>query len=159
MRILSLIAVLVIVLAAPAAAEPQKAAFFGILVVDNSLGGNHDAEDERARKMERLLVETLEDSGRYAFVDVSPVADEAARYSNLAHCNGCDAEMARALGADVAITGEVHKTSNLILHIGIYIRSAETGALVNGGSADIRGNTDESWRRGVEFILKRRVLQ
>jgi hypothetical protein len=159
MRILPALLAAALAVAGPAAAEPLKAAFFGFLVVDNSLGANHDAEDARARQIEAQLVETLESSGRYVFVDIAPVADQAARYANLAHCNGCDAAFAADLGADVAITGEVHKTSNLILHMGVYIRSAETGAMVAGGSADIRGNTDESWRRGVDFILKRRILR
>ena len=26
------------------------------------------------------------------------------------------------------------------------------------GSVDIRGNTDESWRRGAEYLLKHRIL-
>jgi hypothetical protein len=151
-------ALLAALVAGAAPAEPLSAAFFGVKVIDTSLGANHDAEDARALMLEAQLVETLEASGRYAFVDVAPVAAEAARYSNLAHCNGCDAALAAKLGADVAITGEVHKTSNLILHISVYMRDAATGALVNGGSADIRGNTDESWRRGLAFILKRRIL-
>ncbi|MGF1658095.1 MAG: DUF3280 domain-containing protein [Rubrimonas sp.] len=143
---------------ASSAAEPVRAAFFGVKVVDTSLGANHDAEDARARQLEAQLVETLAASGRYVFVDVAPVAAEAARYDNLAHCNGCDADFAAALGAEIAITGEVQMTSNLILHISIFLRDAATGALVDGGSADIRGNTDESWRRGLDFILKRRIL-
>jgi hypothetical protein len=92
-------------------------------------------------------------------MDVAPVAEKADLYANLAHCNGCDARLARELGAEVAITGEVQKTSNLILHISVYLRDAETGALAGGGSADIRGNTDESWRRGLDFIVKRRILR
>jgi hypothetical protein len=29
---------------------------------------------------------------------------------------------------------------------------------VGGGSADIRGNTDESWTRGIDYILRNRIL-
>lgn len=144
--------------AAPAAAEPAAAAFFGFKVIDTSLGADHDAESARALTLERQLVEALEASGRFRFVDIAPVAAEAARYENLSHCNGCDSMFARRLGADFAISGEVQKTSNLILHISVYVRDAQTGALVNGGSADIRGNTDESWRRGLDFVLNRRIL-
>ena len=145
--------------AAPAAAEPVPAAFFGMAFIDASLGGDGAAEAARIAMLEARLVETLAASGRYAFVDVAPVAEAADRYQNLAQCNGCDADFARDLGADVAITGEVQKTSNLILHISVYLRDAATGALVGGGSADIRGNTDESWRRGLDFILERRILK
>ncbi|TVQ56146.1 MAG: DUF2380 domain-containing protein [Rhodobacteraceae bacterium] len=144
--------------AGAASAEAKRAAFFGMKVIDMSLGGNQDAEEARARMLEQQLVETLEASGRFAFVDIEPVAADAARFENLAHCNGCDSEFAARLGADVAITGEVQKTSNLILHISVYLRDAATGALIGGGSADIRGNTDESWRRGMDFVLNRRIL-
>ena len=43
----------------------------------------------------------------------------------------------------------MQKVSNLILNINIYVRDAETGDLVAAASADIRGNTDKSWSRGV----------
>ena len=57
------------------------------------------------------------------------------------------------------LTAEIQKTSNLILHINVYMREAGTGRLVNGGSVDIRSNTDESWMRGMNYILKNRILR
>lgn len=146
--------------AAPGAAEtPARAAFFGLTFIDASLGASDAAERARLAMLEDRLVEALEASGRYAFVDPAPVAETLDLYANPAQCNGCDARLARELDAAVAVTGEVQKTSELILHITIYLRDAETGALAAGGSADIRGNTDESWRRGLDFILKRRILR
>jgi hypothetical protein len=158
MKRLSVMAIAVLLFAHPVHAQPTRAAFFGVTVIDMSPGGDHGAEDRRASMIAERLAALLEESGRYAFVDVEPVRRETERYANLAHCNGCDAAFARRLGADVAITGEVQKTSELILHMTIYLRDAETGALIGGGSADMRGNTDESWRRGVDFIVKRRIL-
>lgn len=158
MRIPVLLA-LALLAAAPAAAAPARALFLGFTVIDMSLGGSQEAEERRAEMIGRRLVDSLTEVGRYAFVDPAPVAEQAARYANPAHCNGCDSAFARDVGAEVAITGEVQKTSNLILHISVYLRDAETGALIGGGSADIRGNTDESWRRGLDFILERRILK
>ena len=37
-------------------------------------------------------------------------------------------------------------------------QSAATGRLVKGGSVDIRGNTDESWDRGLKFLLEEHVF-
>ncbi len=153
------IAALLIAAAAPAAADPRPAAFLGVTLIDSSEGGDLDDERARIAMVEARLVEALADSGRYAFLDTAPVAGKAALYENLAQCNGCDARLAAELGAEVAVTGEVQKTSNLILHMSIYLRDADTGALVGGGSADIRGNTDETWRRGVDWILRNRVLR
>ena len=66
--------------------------------------------------------------------------------------NGCDATIARELGADQALTGLVQKVSNLILNINLYLRDSATGDLLNVMSADVRGNTDESWSRGVSWL-------
>jgi len=143
---------------AAAAQQAPRAAFLGIHFLDTSLGERTTAEAERVKRAEVLLVEKLTEAGRFAFVDAAPVAAEVARYDNIAHCNGCDSDFARALGADVAITGEIQKTSNLILSMSIFVRDAESGALVGGGSADMRGNTDESWSRAVSYIVRNRML-
>lgn len=146
-------------LVANAAAEPMKAAFFGITFIDSSLDPSQDAEHRRVAMISDQLVAALSASGRFVFVDTSPVASKANLYANLADCNGCDAALADELGADVAITGIVQKTSNLILSFSLFVRDAKTGALSNGGSADIRGNTDASWTRGVRYIVKNRILR
>lgn len=142
-----------------AAAEPVPAAFFGMTFVQTSLEPTSEAERERLAMVEARLKETLSGAGAYAFVDTSPVAERLALYQNPSHCNGCDTTFAAELGAEVAISGEIQKTSNLILHISIYIREAGTARLIGGGSADIRSNTDESWRRGVDYIVKNRILR
>lgn len=160
LSVASLIAAFVVIAATPPVHSAEaKAAFFGMQFLDTSLGGETADELERLAALEVQLVDSLSAAGRYAFVDVAPVADRLDRISNIAHCNGCDADLARQLGAEVAITGEVQKTSNLILHIGVYVRDAETGALVGGGSTDIRGNTDETWRRGLDYLIRNRLLK
>ncbi len=144
----------------PVLAEtPQRVAFFGILLIDTSLGGSVLEEHRRVTAMEARLVEAMMESGRYVFVDTASVAGKAGLYANLADCNGCDSSLAAELGADLALTGVVQKTSNLILSISIFIRDAGTRRLVGGGSADIRGNTDETWRRGIDYILRNRILR
>lgn len=147
---------------APAhAADPGTAtvAFLGLKFINTSLEPVSEAEEARLALAADRLAEGLADSGRYRLVDTAPVAEAADRYDNLAHCNGCDVRFARELGADMAVTGEVQKTSNLILHISVYMRDAENGQLVNGGSVDIRSNTDKSWLRGINYILKNRILR
>ncbi len=141
------------------AEAPVPAAFFGIVLMNTSLEPVSEAETTRLASLERQLVDSLAESGRYSFIDTSPVAEKADLYSNIADCSGCDATLARTVGAEVSITGIVQKTSNLILHISIFVRDAETGKLVNGGSVDIRGNTDASWERGLRYIVKNRLLR
>lgn len=141
------------------AQDPVKAAYFGLTFIDTSPALIHEEETRRTREISDRLVAALEQSGRYAFVDTAPVAERAKRYGNMTHCNGCDTEFARELGADVAISGVVQKTSNLIISLSVHVRDAQTGALVDGGSTDIRGNTDAMWTRGIDWLIKRRLLE
>jgi hypothetical protein len=46
----------------------------------------------------------------------------------------------------------VQKVSNLILNINVYMEDAESGKMKFARSIEIRGNTDESWRRGTRLF-------
>jgi len=145
-----------------AAADPVKAAVYEFEFIDFSTEGDLNGEraDEQARlaKMGGILKQHMQESGRYEIVDISPLAEQIARV-NLRGCNGCDAGFAEKLGADVAVTGTVQKVSNLILNINIYVRDVESRKMLQSMSADIRGNTDRSWRRGLEWLIEHRLLK
>jgi uncharacterized protein YeeX (DUF496 family) len=66
--------------------------------------------------------------------------------------------MAKRLGAELAITGTVQKVSNLILNMNIYVRDVSSGATVTAMSADMRGNTEESWSRALDYLIRNRLL-
>ena len=151
--------VLTALAAAPAYAADESAAYFGFHLINSSEAPLDDAERARLGMVEARLRDKLAAADRYDFVDTAPVAEKADLYENLAHCNGCDAALAKELGADVAITAEIQKTSNLILSMSVYVRDAETGALIGGGSADMRGNTDETWARAVDYIVRNRMAK
>ena len=159
MRLLTITALFVSLQIGGAAAEPTRAAFLGLLFIDTSLNPSQEEENRRLKMIEERLSQALVDSGEYSFVDTSGIAEKAALYANLAQCNGCDATLAKEAGAEIAITGEVHKVSNLIISMTIYFRDAETKQVIGGGSTDIRGNTDESWMRGINWLLKNRLLK
>ncbi len=153
--------VAVLSLSAPALAAATRVAVFEFELIDSSLEGelNGPRADEQ-RRLSRLAGELrrqLAASGRYAPVDLSPVAEEAHR-SNLQACGGCDARLAGRAGAELAVTGTVQKISNLILSMNIYVRDAADGRLVSQMSADFRGNTDESWSRALDWLVRNRML-
>jgi hypothetical protein len=54
-------------------------------------------------------------------------------------------------GAELGTTGTVQKVSNLIPNMNIYVRDASSGATIAAMSADMRGNTDESWSRTLDW--------
>ena len=145
----------------PGPAVAVRAAVFDFEWIDTSLegatGGLRQDEQARLHALGERLRRELTASGRFELVDTTPLED-AARQSNLQACGGCDAHMAKALGAAIAITGTVQKVSNLILNINIYTRDAETGRLLTVSSADMRGNTDESWSRTLDWLVKNRLL-
>ncbi len=59
----------------------------------------------------------------------------------------------KAPGAERIALCWVQKVSNLILNINIEVRSVATGETVYAKSVDIRGNTDETWLRGVRRLV------
>lgn len=144
-------------------ALPQdKVAFFGLTMLDTSLQttvqGQDPDEIARLAMLEALVAERFDDEG-YTLVDLAPVQTDLDRVVNPAKCYGCDTRMAAKLGADYSLVGEVQKVSNLILTINLQMRAADSGEMVKGGVVDIRGNTDESWTRGMRYILKNRFFK
>ncbi|MBV8926265.1 MAG: DUF3280 domain-containing protein [Bradyrhizobium sp.] len=143
------------------AAEPPKLAVFDFEMIDTSLQGEtygkRSDEQERLMRTGDQLRKELGESGKFQILDIAPV-NAAAHQSHLQACGGCDAKLARQLGAELYITGTVQKVSNLILNVNVYLHDAQTGRLVTVASADMRGNTDESWSRATHYLVRERLL-
>lgn len=152
---------LMLLLATSAASAQEKVAFFGMSLLDTSLQttelGRDPAELERLEMVNTLVADRFRAEG-YVLVDLEPAQKDIDRHVNMAKCYGCDTRIAQKLGADYALVGEVQKTSNMILAMNLQLRSAATGDMVKGGVVDIRGNTDETWARGMRYILKNRIF-
>ena len=152
---------LMLMVTSPAHADPLKVAVFDFELVDTSLQGEVDGPrtDEQRRLIDagNQVRKALAESGQFAVLDIAPV-NAAAHGSNLQACGGCDVQLARQLGADLAITGVVQKVSNLILNMNFYLRDARSGNSITSMSADFRGNTDESWSRAASYLLRNRLL-
>ncbi len=145
------------------AAEKRKTAVFDFELIDTSLEGEVNGvrpdESQRLAMISELLRNKLEESERYVIVDHSPAAERISDAGYLHGCNGCEARIARDLGAELAVSGTVQKVSNLILNINIYVRDAASGKRLRAMSADIRGNTDQSWSHGLKYLVKNRFLK
>lgn len=147
-------------LAPPAHANPPKLAVFDLELIDTSVDGDvppPKAVQERALRAGEQLRRELAQSGKFEIVDIAPV-NAAAHDSNLQACGGCDIKFARQLGADLALTGVVRKISNLILNISLFVRDVSSGRLVATMNADMRGDTDESWSRTTNYLVRNRLL-
>jgi len=145
-----------------ATAEPVKLAVFDFELIDTSLEGEvsgpREDEQNRLQMISDLLRTKLAESGRYSIADLSPLNEKIDGAGYLYNCNGCVTDLAAAAGAEQAITGTVQKVSNLILNINVYLWDVKTGEQTGGTSVDIRGNTDESWSRGVSYLVRNRIL-
>lgn len=148
-----------ILLAGSVRAEPPTPiAVFDVQLINTSLAPSTPEELERTRALGRQVREALSRSGRYRVVDLTPVQAALDRAPELRNCNGCELPLAREAGARQAAVAWVQKVSNLILNINLKIEDSTTGARIRAGSVDIRGNTDESWTRGLRFLLEDQIL-
>ncbi len=143
-------------------AAPVKAVVLDFELIDTSLEGATRgvdiAETERLHAISRLLRDLLGQSGAYQIVDAAPAAGKIADAGLIHGCNGCDTAIARQLGADRVFTGTIQKVSTLILTVSINERDVSSGRMLRIATAQIRGNTDESWSRGVKWLAHNRLI-
>lgn len=127
------------------------------LIDDTQDAASRPAQEARLGQINGQLRRELAERRLYRVVDNAPAADLIGRYraaQSLYACNGCELDIARKLGAERVMTGWVQKVSNLILNINVEVKDAATGETTLKKSVDIRGNTDESWRRGVSCLVR-----
>jgi hypothetical protein len=142
------------------AAEPPTAAFAGFTLINSSLEPTTEAEKARLAMIDGELWALLEKSGRYRIVSLPPEAAASAKtHPDVGSCGGCQLAWGRQAGTDLVLWGTVQKVSNLILNINVYLDDVKTGHKVLGTSVDIRGNTDESWSRGIRYLVENNLLQ
>jgi len=114
-------------------------------------------EYQRLRDIRDQLQQQIAENRLYDVVNLGPASELIEKYrseTQLRSCNGCELDIARLLHADRVLIGWVQKVSNLILNINIQIEDAATGDVLLNKSVDLRGNTDETWRRGVSFLVR-----
>jgi len=141
--------------AAPDGKGGPRVAFFGFQLINSSLEPTTSAESARIRLLDDLLRAKLDASGRFRIVSIPPAVErEIASGPAIGNCNGCERDFARKAGADQAAWGTVQKVSNLILNINVYMQDVETGKMEFVRSVDVRSNSDESWQRGLDYLLR-----
>lgn len=153
---------------AEAGEVPRTIAVFDFELIDRS--GVTDVETAQA-EVKRLefvtgyLREKLAESGRYELVDVAAVAEmederlaDAAIGHYLNECEGCEAKIADALGAELSLLGTVLKITAINLAMKVTIRDAATGEVEESHTVDTMGNSDNTWSHGISYLLRNRLL-
>jgi Protein of unknown function (DUF2380) len=151
---LALIMFLVLGAMPAVAKDPPRAAVFDFTLINTSGAADTPAELARLARLHGQLQDELRANDRYVILDVAPVRDRLAKVQSIRGCNGCELDLTKELGGQVAAYGWVQKVSNLILNINVVIEDANTGKILKAGSVDIRGNTDETWVRGLRYLLE-----
>jgi hypothetical protein len=132
-----------------------QVAFLGFQLINTSPEPTSPAENQRIRMLDDLFQQKLNASGRFKVVPIPPdLRKEIAAGPEISNCNGCQRDWARKVGADWAAWDAVQKVSNLILNINVYMEDVRAGKPQFVKSVDIRGNSDESWRRGLDYLLR-----
>jgi Protein of unknown function (DUF2380) len=144
----------------PVFAAP-KVAIFPFDIRDVEIEGDLMAKpkDYDVRRMKLVADELkvlMEKSGIYDVVDLTPLAADVEKAWPFSKCNGCEADLGKLAGADLAVTGYVDKLSDSLISLQLFARDTATGELKKSMSAEIRGNTDELWLHGIRYIWKNR---
>lgn len=153
---------LTLLLAAPFAARAQ--ALPGLAVLPLDFVEDHPRPDEGGAQAKRLadahaqLQRALAEAGLYRVVDLAPARDLVqslrGRHAFLYNCSDCAQQIGRQLGTDLVMTAWVQKVSELILNLNVEVVDVARNRPVMTKSVDIRGNTDETWRRAVAYLVR-----
>lgn len=151
----------------PAAAlAAQKAIIFPFDLIDQSqqfeIGlmpkGIDPEEKRRLQIITDELVQLIKASGRYEVVDSAPIAKDIEDKAPMHKCNGCEDDLAKKVGAEIAFIGTVRKASDVLFTVSVYIRDVAKEKVIQQGSSEIYGNTDAMWLRAVKYIVERRLF-
>lgn len=74
--------------------------------------------------------------------------------ADLHHCNGCEVDIAKQLGADFVLMPRVFRMSILIQTLFVDVRDANTGKLIIHKGRNFRGNTEEGWQHAIDNLLR-----
>lgn len=143
--------------------QPIKLAVFDMELDDFSAGGPLAGESQeetgRLQRMTKLARELLAKTGMFEIVDVSPSRHPLVAERWLRKCNGCEADAARDLGADMSFMGYYRKISVMEQTLELRIRDARTGQLAHVSQTDLRGETDASWSRALKFLIRYKFVE
>lgn len=144
----------------------QKAVIFPFDLIDQSqqfeIGlmpkGIDPEEKRRLGIITEELIKLIKESGRFEVVDSALIAAEIEEKSPMHKCNGCEDDLAKKAGAEIAFIGTVRKASDVLFTVSIYIRDVGKEKVIRQASGEIYGNTDAMWLRAVRYLVEKRLF-
>lgn len=116
-------------------------------------------EEERLKVVTKELRSLLAATGEFAVADLSSIEKEIEEKSPLHECNGCESDLSKMIGAELAVLPLLQKSSDTLLNLTIAVQDVASGRLTKRETVVIQGNTEESWVRAVRWLVKRRLVK
>lgn len=115
------------------------------------------ALQERIRAGSALLRKLLTDRG-LTIVDTAPQAKKIKDSLPLSQCNGCDQDIAKALGADVEIATAVQPLTSALFSLSGSVKDVRTNRALRAGVVNVSGEQADEWAHSVKFLVKERLF-
>lgn len=135
-----------------------------LVVLDFEVLEDHPQPDraaalaERARRASEQLRNALAQAGLYRVFDSTagePVTSALRdRHTWLHRCTECAQTIGRAAGSELVLLPWAQVVSQLIVNLNVELRETDSDRVLLNKSVDLRGNNDESWTRGIRFMVR-----
>jgi hypothetical protein len=99
----------------------------------------------------------LAGSGKYNVIDASGTDMNTVANKSFRSCDGCEATLARALGADQALIGVVKRATQTDYYLWMQIRDARTATILDQQAANFAGDED-GWASGARMLIRHQIL-
>lgn len=161
-RLIPAAAVITLLTVTLGAAEPTvKIAVFDFELQDFSAAEAQTPDAIDARYLTEATDQTrrlLTQDPHYRLIDTTSTSAPEAKNRTLRDCNGCEAGIARELGADRSLIGIVSRISRTEFTVKIQIRDAKTAALITEQTTPLQMGANYAWPRGATHLVKDHLL-
>lgn len=156
-----LMAALAMVMETAPQAQAQEAE--SLVVLDFEFDGDpgdtamQAARQQRMARTGELLRQALGGAGLYRVIDspaLRTAIEQTKATQHLHRCNGCELDLARAAGARYVLIPWVYRMSQLVVTMHFEMKEVATGKLVMKRALDFRNDTDSSWAREINFLIR-----
>jgi hypothetical protein len=164
-RIIIVVAALLAGVPGAALAAGKVAVFPFILTTpvsedDFFIGKKATSPEEQARlRLAHEEFSKLITAGGYVPVDLSSMAADIEAQMPINECNGCEIDLSKKAGADIAFVVLVEKASATVLNLSVSEVDVAKAGVKRNMMAVIQGNTDDAWLGGIRWIVKNRILK
>ena len=115
------------------------------------------AEKVRLKLVYDEFVRLMSANGRIEAVDLSPLAAEIEAKSPIYECKGCEIDLARKAGAEIAYIIVLEKASDTLLNLNLTEVDVARSTVTRRVSAVVNGNTDDAWLGIVRWVVRNRL--